>query len=50
MQIDKLGKDGQLASKWWWGVHHSQTSKAFFILFSGILFDVKWKHGQGCIK
>ena len=20
------------------------------VLFSGILFNVKWKHGQGCIK
>ena len=30
-------------------VHHGQTSEAFFVLFSGILFNVKWKHGQGCI-
>ena len=28
------------------------SSDAFFVLFSGILFNIKWKHGQGsgCIK
>ena len=32
-------------------VHRGQTSQAFFgFLFSGILFNVKWKNGQGCIK
>ena len=31
-------------------LHRGQTSEAFFVLFSGILFNVKWKHGQGCIK
>ena len=25
--------------------HRGQTSEAFFVLFSGILFNVKWKHG-----
>ena len=31
-------------------LHCGQTSEAFFVLFSGILFNAKWKHGQGCIK
>ena len=31
-------------------LHRGQTSEAFFVLFSGILFNIKWKHGQGCIK
>ena len=31
-------------------LHRGQTSEAFFVLFSGILFNVKWKHEQGCIK
>ena len=31
-------------------LHRGQTSEAFFVLFSGILFNVKWKHGKGCIK
>ena len=34
----------------WTGIHRGQASEAFFVLFSGILFNVKWKHGQGCIK
>ena len=35
----------------WERVHRGQTSElAFFVLFSGILFNIKWKHGQGCIK
>ena len=31
-------------------LQRGQTSEAFFVLFSGILFNVKWKHEQGCIK
>ena len=31
-------------------LHCGQTSEAFFVLFSGILFNAKWKHGQRCIK
>ena len=31
-------------------LHRGQTSKAFFVLFSRILFNIKWKHRQGCIK
>ena len=31
-------------------VYRGQTSEAFFVIFSRILFSVKWKHGQGCIK
>ena len=30
--------------------HRGQTSEAFFVLFSGILVNIKWKHGQECIK
>ena len=30
-------------------VPRGQTAEAFFVLFSGILFSIKWKHGQGCI-
>ena len=31
-------------------LHRGQTSVAFFVLFSRILFNTKWKHGQGCIR
>ena len=31
-------------------IHLGQTSDAFFASFSGILLNIKWKHGQGCIK
>ena len=24
--------------------------KAFFVLFNGISFTIRWKNGQGCIK
>ena len=34
----------------WQQVHRGQTSEAFFVLFSRILFNVKLKHGQGGIK
>ena len=30
--------------------HRAQTSEAFFVLLSRVLFNVKWKNGQGCIK
>ena len=31
-------------------VHHGQTPEAFLVLFSWVLFNIKWKHGQGCIN
>ena len=34
-------------------IFRSQASSArnrMFVLFSGILFNIKWKHGQGCIN
>ena len=31
-------------------LHRSETSEAFFVLFIRILFNIKWKHGQGCVK
>ena len=30
--------------------HRGQTSEVIFALFSGISFNIKSKHGQGCIK
>ena len=27
--------------------HRGQTSEAFFVLFSGISFNIKWKHRKG---
>ena len=30
--------------------HRGQTSEAFLVLFSRILFNIKWKHGQGFTK
>ena len=31
-------------------LHRDQTSEAFFVLFSVILFNIKWKHGYVCIE
>ena len=34
----------------WCRFYRGQTSEEFFVLFSRILFNIKWKHGQECIK